>query len=178
MATSLASILRWQFDLTWSLLDGHLQALSDEDYLWEPAPDCWTVRKGSTGFWSADWVEPEPDPAPVSTIGWTSWHIGWWWTEASAHLNGDVPAERAAIGWPGSAAGTVAWLGGLRSRWVDLLDGLTDTELAKVSPYPWPLKQDRVVAHTLGWVNAELMKNASEIGQLRFLRIATAQRRL
>ena len=94
MATSLASILRWQFDLTWSLLDGHLQALSDEDYLWEPAPDCWTVRKGSTGFWSADWVEPEPDPAPVSTIGWTSWHIGWWWTEASAHLNGDVPAER------------------------------------------------------------------------------------
>ncbi|GAA2811591.1 hypothetical protein FHR33_001093 [Nonomuraea dietziae] len=34
------------------------------------------------GTWVPDWTETEPDPVPVPTIGWLSWHIGWWWSVA------------------------------------------------------------------------------------------------
>lgn len=35
--------------------------------------------------------------------------------------------------------------------------------------YPWGDASGMTVAHTVAWVNAELMKNVSEIGQLRRL---------
>ena len=172
MRTSLIPVLRWQFDLTWSLLDGHLDALRDEDCLWDPAQLCWTVREVAPGIWLPDWAEPEPDPAPAATIGWFTWHIGWWWTETLAHVAGDRPPARTEIRWPGSASGTVAWLRGLKERWIGVLDRLAEADLDAVAPYPWQDQQDRTVAHMIGWVNAELMKNTAEIGQLRFLRIA------
>jgi DinB superfamily len=172
VSTSLMTVLRWQFDLAWSLLDGHLDALRDEDYLWEPADTCWTVREVAAGFWLPDWADPEPEPAPAATIGWLTWHIGWWWTETLARAAGDLPPARSEIDWPGSASSTAVWLRGLRERWIDVLDRLAEVELDAVAPYPWQDRQDRTVAHMIGWVNAELMKNAAEVGQLRFLRIA------
>jgi hypothetical protein len=27
--------------------------------------------------WQFDWAETEPDPVPVPTIGWLTWHIMW-----------------------------------------------------------------------------------------------------
>ena len=38
-----------------------------------------------------------------------------------------------------------------------------------------PDDREYTVAHMLAWVNAELMKNVAEIGQLRLLRAASAQ---
>jgi DinB superfamily len=174
VTTSLLDVIRWQFDLTWSLLDGHLAALSDDECLWEPSDGCWTVRETAPGHWLADWEEPEPTPAPPSTIAWVTWHVGWWWTETLARTSGTLPPPRTEIGWPGSAADTVAWLRGLRERWFGVLDRLTEADLAAVAPYPWQDRPDRTVAHMIGWVNAELMKNAAEIGQLRFLYAARA----
>jgi DinB superfamily len=173
---SLMTVFRWQFDLTWSLLDGHLGALQDDDYLWEPVDGCWTVREVSPGVWLPDWEEPEPVPAPPSTIGWVAWHIGWWWTETIARASGSVPPSRSEIGWPGSASATATWLNGLRTSWLGVLDRLTEDDLEAIAPYPWQDRQDRTVAHMIGWVNAELMKNAAEIGNLRFLRAAELAR--
>ena len=51
-----------------------LVGLDDVEYLWEPAPGCWTVRATEHGF-AADFPEDEPDPAPVTTIAWRLWHI-------------------------------------------------------------------------------------------------------
>ncbi len=175
MPAALTTILRWQHDLTWSLLDLHLAALHDEDCFWEPAAGCWTVREVG-GVWLPDWVEPEPDPPPVATIGWLTWHVGWWWGEALARTAGQPPPPRAEVTWPGSAAGAVAWLRGLRARWVEVLDRLTDTDLDAVAPYPWQDRPDRTLAHLVAWLNAELMKNAAEIGQLRLQRLAVGRR--
>lgn len=170
------ALLRWQFELTWSLLDLRLTALDEDDFLWEPAEGCWTVRRSADGSWRPDWVEPEPDPAPVATIGWLTWHIGWWWTEAITRQQGELPPERTDVLWPGSGAAAEAWLRGLRSRWVELVARLAPAELHEVAPYPWQDRPDRTVAHLVGWVNAELMKNTAEIGQLRLLRAATEGR--
>jgi hypothetical protein len=38
-----------QFDLTWSLLELHLNQLKPQDFLWKPPTYCWMVRSGADG---------------------------------------------------------------------------------------------------------------------------------
>ncbi|MBA9006336.1 DinB family protein [Thermomonospora cellulosilytica] len=175
MNTSRRDLLRWQFDLTWALFDHHLERLVAEDFLWEPAPLCWTVRPDEDGTWVPDWAETEPEPVPVPTIGWLSWHIGWWWSVAIDHAQCRRPRERTEITWPGDGKAAVAWLRDLREEWLTVLDRLTDADLDAPAPFPWRNDPAHTVAHMVGWVNSELMKNAAEIGQLRLLRAASQE---
>ncbi len=165
-------LLRWQFDLGWALFDYHLDRLEPEDFLWEPGPLCWTLRRDAEGVWVPDFAETEPDPVPVPTIAWVSWHIGWWWSVTIDHARGRTPRQRTEVVWPGEAA-TVAWLRGLREEWLAVLDGLDDAELDATAPFPWQNDPAHTVAHMVGWVNTELTKNVAEIGQLRMLRTAS-----
>jgi hypothetical protein len=166
---------RWQFELTWSLLEYHLDRLVDDDLHWEPAGLVWAVRPGPDACWVPDFAETEPDPIPVPTIAWLTWHLGWWWGTALAHVTGtDVP-ERTEVAWPGDRDGAVAWLRDLRRDWLTALDRLTEADLAAPAPFPWPSESGYTVAHLLGWVDAELMKNTAEIGQLRLLRHALGE---
>lgn len=174
MSVSRRDLLRWQFDLTWSLLDYHLERLRPEDFLWEPAPLCWTMRPGADGVWVPDWADAEPDPVPVPTLGWVSWHMGWWWSVALDHAEGRAPRDRGEIRWPGAERATIDWLRGLRTEWLAVLERLTDADLDATAPFPWQNNPELTVAHMVGWVNAELMKNVAEIGQLRLLRAASA----
>lgn len=169
-----AALLRWQFDMVWALFEYHLERLESDDFLWEPTPLTWTVRPGADGVWRPDWADVEPDPVPVPTIGWVSWHIGWWWSVTLDHARGRTPRAREDIPWPGDGAAAVAWLRDLRAEWLAALDGLTAADLAATAPFPWRNDPEHTVAHMVGWVNAELMKNVAEIGQLRMLRAASA----
>jgi hypothetical protein len=164
-------LLRWQFEFTWSLAELHLDRLATEDFLWEPAPLCWTVRQDADGTWTPDWADTEPDPIPVPTIGWVSWHLGWWWSVATDHAQGREPRARTAVAWPGPD-GAVDWLRGLHDEWLEVLDRLTDADLAGAAAFPWPADAGMTTAQMLGWANAELMKNTAELGQLRLLRAA------
>lgn len=57
------------------------------------------------------------------------------------------------------------------SRWqLDLT--WSDADLDAPSAYPFGEEAGLTFAHTVAWVNAELMKNVSEIGQLRMQRRA------
>ncbi|MFC9996655.1 DinB family protein [Nocardia sp. NPDC127526] len=171
MVASRSALLRWQFDLVWSLFEYHLERLHLDDFLWEPSALHWTMHQNPAGDWAPDWADTEPDPIPVPTIGWISWHIGWWWSVTLDHLHGRTPRDRTETTWPGPDS-AIDWLRGLHKDWTQLLDQLDDTTLDAPAPFPWPDDPEMTVAHTLAWVNAELMKNASEIGQLRLLRAA------
>ncbi|WP_211840589.1 DinB family protein [Saccharopolyspora hirsuta] len=173
MSAPRVELLRWQFEMTWSLFEFHLAELVPEDFRWEPAEHCWTVRRGADGGWEPDFAEVEPDPIPVPTIAWTTWHIGWWWTVTLDHAQGRPPRERTEVRWPGADA-AVDWLRGLRDEWSAVLDRLTDADLDAPAPFPWQDDPDKTVAHMVAWVNGELMKNVAEIGQLRLLRAASA----
>ncbi|MEV0154705.1 DinB family protein [Micromonospora sp. NPDC050686] len=172
MSVPSLTLLRWQFDLTWSLFEYHLERLETADFLWQPTTHCWSVRPGSDGSWTPDWADTEPDPAPVPTISWLTWHIGWWWTVTMDHLRQRTPRQRTDVEWPGAGEPTVAWLRDLRTEWQALLDGLSDVDLDGTAPFPWQDETDHTVTHMIGWVNSELMKNAAEIGQLRLLHAA------
>ena len=173
MSGSRRDLLRWQFEMTWSLFEYHLERLVPEDFLWEPAAHCWTVRPNADGTWTADFAETEPDPVPVPTVAWLSWHIGWWWGVTLDHVQGRTPRDRADVIWPGAGEATLGWLRGLRAEWLEALERLTDADLGAPATFPWQNDPEYNVAHTIAWVNAELMKNASEIGQLRLLRTVT-----
>ncbi|MFE6924729.1 DinB family protein [Nocardia sp. NPDC057663] len=174
VSTSRSELVRWQFDLVWSLFEYHLEQLSPADFLWEPAALCWTMREDGSGGWVADWADTEPDPIPVPTIGWLSWHIGWWWSVALDHVRHQPPRERTDIAWPGPGSPTVEWLRQLRADWVELVDTLDDAALDSGSAYPWPADAGLTIAHLVSWVDAELMKNVAEIGQLRLQRAVGA----
>ncbi|WP_328392395.1 DinB family protein [Nocardia sp. NBC_00416] len=165
-------LLRWQFDLVWSLAALHFQALTDDDTHWAPAAVTWTVRRGPDGRWRPDFAETEPDPVPVPTVAWLTWHIGWWWSSAIAHAEGRTIPARTEVHWPGATAAALTWLSALREQWLAVLDRATDPDLDAAASYPWPVEAGLTVAHLAAWVNAELMKNATEIGQLRMLRAA------
>lgn len=176
MSSERRDLLRRQFDLTWSLFEYHLERLQPDDFLWEPpATRCWTVRQAPDGTWVPDWAESEPDPVPVPTIGWLSWHIGWWWDAAVEHANGRVPRPQPDVTWSGDAHSVVTWLRELRGEWLAVLGGFTDTDLEATARFPWQDDPARTVADMAAWVNAELMKNAAEIGQLRLLRAARSE---
>lgn len=152
----------------------HLEELQPKDFLWEPSTCCWTVRRDADGVWVPDWEESEPEPVPVPTIAWITWHIGWWWSVTLDHAQQRAPRERGEIVWPGVGQATVTWLRALRLEWLEVLDRLTDADLDATAPFPWQDSPELTIAHMLAWVNSELMKNTAEIGQLRLLRAASA----
>ncbi|MEW2016281.1 DinB family protein [Rhodococcus sp. NPDC076796] len=169
-------LLRWQFDLTWSLFELHLDQLTFELLVWEPVPVNWNVRQDADRRWVPDWEDEELDPIPVPTIGWITWHIGWWWTSAIDQAHGLRPRDRTDVVWPGSLDEVLAWLRGLRLEWMSILNGYKESDLDASATYPWGDDSGMTVAHTVAWVNAELMKNVSEIGQLRLLWAASPNR--
>ncbi|MBF6438980.1 DinB family protein [Nocardia cyriacigeorgica] len=172
MPDSRRELLAWQFELTWALADYHLDALSEDDVLATLAPSHWTVHPDADGVWRPDWAETEPDPVPVPTIGWLTWHIDWWWSTALDQVRGRALRSRASVHWPGTGAAAVARIRQLHTDWLAALNALTDADLDAPVAYPWPSEAGLTVAHLVAWVNAELMKNIAEIGQLRMIRAA------
>lgn len=77
--------LREQIDWHWNHhLRPRFAGLSDEEYLWEPVVDSWSVRPRGTGTapvqagsgaMTIDFAFPEPDPAPVTTVAWRLGHV-------------------------------------------------------------------------------------------------------
>jgi uncharacterized damage-inducible protein DinB len=72
---SRVDLLAVQMDEVYARLRGRLEGLSEEEYFWEPVSGCWTVHRDESGAWVADYADPDPDPAPFTTIGWRLVHI-------------------------------------------------------------------------------------------------------
>jgi len=164
--------LLWQFDLVWTLAELHFVNLVEDDCLWQPSPISWTVRRDAAGLWRPDFAEVEPDPVPTPTIGWLMWHIDWWWSSAVNQLRGRPPPAREHITWPGQGNAAITHLRQLSDNWRTLVAQLDDDDLHRPSSFPWHPDTGHTVTHTAMWVNVELTKNITEIGQLRLTRAA------
>jgi len=62
-------------DFAYQRLHARLAGLTDEEYRWEPAPGCWTIRRQDDGTWRADRSEWPIKPAPLTTIAWRLCHL-------------------------------------------------------------------------------------------------------
>jgi len=163
VSTDSLSIARWQFRTAWRLAEEvHLPRLTDAMCVWRPQPASWTVHRAPDGRWSPDWADEDPrEPAPPS-IGWLTWHLIWWWSDALAVLRGAPVAERSDVLWPGSAHSAVAEIRRIAQAWDEAIEHLSARELQAPVAFPWP--EPRPLIYTIAWVNLELMKNVAEIG--------------
>jgi DinB superfamily/Ankyrin repeats (3 copies) len=161
----------------WQRTRTRIDGLSDEEYLWEPAPGCWTIRQRDDGTWKADWPLPPPEPAPVTTIAWRLWHLIDMYGEDRAPKWLDVPAQGTPIGFddpdgepPATAAAAVALLERAHERW-DAHLGLTENERLDevVGPVAGPEYADRTRAAYVLHMLDEFIHHGAEIALLRDL---------
>lgn len=69
---NLTAQLSEQLDWHWEhQLRPRFDGLSDDEYFWQPVPDCWTVHPDG----SVDFAYPPPQPEPVTTIAWRLAHV-------------------------------------------------------------------------------------------------------
>lgn len=161
------SMLLDQFDIAWALASYHLDGLTTEECLWRPAARGLHVHRLDDGRWRADWPDSEGYEIGPPSIAWTTWHIGFWWTKALAHLDGDTGIEHTGVFWPGSAEKVRADIESLMTRWRSLIEASDSAALSKKRAASWPLP-DSSLARIAAWLNVELTKNAAEIGMIRF----------
>lgn len=159
------------FDYVHGRLLTRLEGLTDDEYFWQPVPGCWTVRPSTHGVYVMDRpTPPEPDPPPVTTIGWRICHIGADVLKGfAASLQSGQPCEPEVSAWPGSAADGIRFLEDGYAEWHEALASLTDDVMWKELGLAWgPFGSDSTADLVLH-VFDELVHHGAEVGVLRDL---------
>jgi len=177
-------LLVGQLEFYWDVhLRPRLDGLSDEEYLWEPAEGCWSLRRAPDGGWRLDGGRPEPSPPPVTTIAWRLVHVGATClaNRASAFFgSAEVPAgadmfdpRLVPADLPGGADAAVAFLERSYRRWHDGIAALDEEGLGRpLGPRGGPYAEDPM-AELVAHINREVMHHGAEIALLRDLYRAT-----
>ncbi|WP_227978946.1 DinB family protein [Nocardia spumae] len=182
------SLLREQIAWHWTeQVRPRLTGLTDDEYFWEPTPDCWNVRRRGTGTapiqagagaMTIDFAWPPPDPPPFTTIAWRLGHVivGVLAMRNAWHFGGP-PTDYESFEYPETAAAALDRLDTEYARWdagVAALgaDGLSRAAGAAEGPYAeYPMSA--LVLH----INRELIHHLSEVCLLRDLYLHTDRNR-
>ena len=175
----LAPILA-QFEFEQDRLLTRLVGLTDDEYLWEPVPGCWSVRPRAAvqtnraiggGDWLLERAYPEPDPPPFTTLAWRLCHLA-----STITLRTDYTIGTKTLTWesydiPQTADTAIAALTDALQAWHDALTSATDADLDQVgrSSFPWGLDPTLPFLDITWWVNQELLHHGGEIALLRDL---------
>jgi hypothetical protein len=168
-----------QFDWYWhAQFRPRLDGLTDDEYFWEPVPDCWSIRPRSEARTSMaagkgdlvmDWEARDPDPAPVTTIAWRMNHIafGVFGSRAANHFGAGAP-EWDEIEWPATAAAAITYLEDSYAEWLAGAQAMDDAKMAEAvgdkEGYP-----EAPYAALVMHLNREAIHHGGEIGVLRDL---------
>ena len=118
-----------------------LDGLTDDEYLWEPVADMWSIRQRADartsmaaggGALVADFEFPEPSPSPVTTIAWRLGHVivGIFGMRNASHFGG-APMDYVTVEWPGTARAALAMLDGVYADWIAGVSSLDEAALAE-----------------------------------------------
>jgi DinB family protein len=168
-----------QLDWHWgNHLRPRLDGLTDDEYLWEPVPGCWSVRPRAEatspmatgpGDTVIDYAYPEPDPPPVTTIAWRIGHITLVFGQRAANHFGDGGVDYATIDWPLTAAGGLELLDHWYAAWLDGIKGLDADALARpCGPHEGPYAEYPFATLILH-INREAIHHGAEVALLRDL---------
>jgi hypothetical protein len=158
--------------------------ITDDEYLWEPVPNCWSIRQRSAGpgpgatmlvgagDWGIDNARPSaPWPPPITTIAWRLGHLGEMLTSRADHTIGTHALTRDDYRFSGDAAGALAAFDSGADAWRAALVSADDAALDMVgrSTYPNGSDPEDPFIETVWWVNQELLHHGAEIALLRDL---------
>jgi hypothetical protein len=147
-----------------------LEGLSDAEYFWEPVEGCWTIRRSEGGVMVADFVFPEPVPAPVTTIAWRLGHVivGVFGMRNASHFGGP-PVDYTSAVWPAGADEALAALDAAYATWTEGVAGLDAERLAApVGPAEGPYAALPMAALVLH-IHREAIHHLAEVLLLRDL---------
>jgi uncharacterized damage-inducible protein DinB len=153
-------------------------SLTDEEYLWEPFEDCWTLRLAADGTSRGDHSLPEPDPPPFTTLAWRMWHLielygsarnaQWLGVEQSGDPCGDF--EDPA---PATAAEALATLERATTQWLAHIDAITEEELQQpIGPIGGQYAKETKAAFVYHQLD-EVIHHGAEVAMMRDLYRAT-----
>jgi len=166
-----------QLEFHWgNVLRPRLDSLTDEQYLWEPVPGCWSIRPRAeattpmaVGIGEAviDFAMPEPSSPPITTIAWRMAHIaiGVFGMRAANHFGaGDVGYE--TTDYPLTAAGGLELLDRHHDAWISGVRGLDSTGLHRpCGPAEGPYAESPLATLVLH-INREALHHGAEIALL------------
>ena len=156
-----------------------LEGLTDEEYLWEPAPGSWSVRPraeattaqaAGSGDLVADFAWPEPVPAPVTTIAWRIAHVivGCLAARTASHFGGP-PADYSSWTYAPTADEALAQLDAAYDAWTSGVLSLDEVGLARpCGEAEGPFAAEPLAALVLH-INREMIHHGAEICLLRDL---------
>lgn len=161
-----------QWDYIAGVLFERLEGLSDEEYLWEPASEVWTVRlvdgraKPDAEVWP-----PTAGSAPPRTLAWSLGHLGDGLMTRADWLVGSHSIEPGDLTWPMTAAEGIEFARAGINAWRDGLAQMTDEDLDTVgrSAYPHGLDPQLALMEIVWWVSKELLFHTGEIWFVRDL---------
>jgi hypothetical protein len=155
--------------------------LTDEEYLWEPAPGAWSLRRRGEarsprpfgpGEWLLDGAPGDPDPTPVTTIAWRLGHLHadfaarWEWTFGARRQ-----PPNTLVDFSPSAAVALERYWATMDRWRASVAAVTGEQLDTVGFGQSPNTSDsEVPLITVIWEsNIEFIHHMAEIALLRDL---------
>ena len=131
------SLLALQLDEGYRMIRDGVDGLSDEEFWWEPARECWTIRQRPDGRWAADYAQPDPDPAPMTTIGWRLVHVAECKVMYYEYAFGPARLEWPDIDSAHSAAAAIAQLDQGQRQLVDELRTMQPDDLERPVMTNW-----------------------------------------
>lgn len=164
----LANSLTKQLEISWQLLSYHLNGLTIEECLWQPADNGIYLTKDENGEWIGGFPETEGYDVGPTNIAWITWHIEFWWSMTLDHSFGNATLTVNDIQWQDCVEHIKSRFNELKNKWVEKVVDLTDDDLQSTRLSKWPIA-DCPFCDIVAWLNVELMKNAAEVGYIRFL---------
>jgi hypothetical protein len=167
-----------QLDSHWRhRLRPRLDGLTDDEYFWQPVPDCWTVsRRGHSsapislgvGEFTWDYAEPPHEREPVTTIAWRLAHLIVCFASTNGKHFGRPPANESTFNYAGTAKEALRQLDEQYEIYVDGVRSLGTAGLAQPQGHP-PAFADAPVAKKILYGNVEVIHHGAEICLLRDL---------
>ncbi|MCV7042910.1 serine/arginine repetitive matrix protein 1 [Mycolicibacterium moriokaense] len=169
--TSVTAELAFQLDFHWTnALRPRLEGLTDDEYFWQPVPNCWTVRRDG----GIDFAYPPPEPAPFTTIAWRLAHVIVGVLAMRNHSHFGAP-EAGYETWPYAtdAATALHQLDVQYRTWIDGVRGLSEDALWRpCGPAEGPYA-DYPMATLVLHINREVIHHGAEIACIRDLYVHT-----
>ncbi|KAA5833449.1 DinB family protein [Saccharopolyspora hirsuta] len=178
----------WNFllrdQLTWhwnAQLRPRLDGLTDDEYFWEPVPDCWNVRprgtgtapmQGGSGAMTIDFAFPEPVPPPFTTIAWRLGHVivGVLAMRNASHF-GRTPTDYWSFEYAATAAEALEQLDAECAAWLAGVESLGEAGLAEPCGEAEGPFAERSMAELVLHIHRELIHHLSEVCLLRDLHL-------
>lgn len=164
--TEIRAVILNSMDNMFGQLIKRVEGMNDDEYLWEPAANSWSVRRGTDGTVTVDGAGVrEIDPAPMTTIAWRMWHIAIdCFDEYTRRFGGDL--SDTSDEWTLSSTDAVEML---ESKWQGYRDLFNELDWWAQLGEAWGPFSEHCIADMAIHAGNELVHHGAEIALLRDL---------